>query len=209
MCPFCYIGKRNFEKALADFPEGRSIEVEWHSFQLDPRIPKNQEKKQNVYQYLADMKGISYEKSAKMHEALIQTARNAGLEYNFDRAIVANSFDAHKMIQLAKSKGLGDQAEERLFRAYFTEGKDFGDHEVLVELGKEIGLQEKEIREALAGEEYTQKVESDILEAEALGIRSVPFFVFDRKYAVSGAQPSEHFKQAIDRSFEEYDKTGI
>ena len=203
MCPFCYIGKRNFEKALSDFSDSGSIDVEWHSFQLDPAIPKNQEMKQNVYQYLADTKGISYEKSAKMHDTLIQSAKNAGLEYNFDKAIVANSFDAHKMIQLAKLHGLGDQAEERLFHAYFTEGKDFGNHEVLVGLGMDIGLQENEIRAALDSEDFSKKVESDIKEAEALGIRSVPFFVFDRKYAISGAQPPEHFKQVLETSMKE------
>jgi predicted DsbA family dithiol-disulfide isomerase len=204
MCPFCYIGKRNFEKALQSFPEPGAVEIEWHSFQLDPTIPKNQTKKENVYQYLAEKKGMSYEKSAKMHEALILTAKNAGLEYNFDQAIVANSFDAHKMIQLAKTKGLGDQAEERLFRAYFTEGKNFGDHETLVQLGEEIGLAENGIRAALVSDEFTEKVEYDIREAEELGIRGVPFFVFDRKYAISGAQPPEQFTQVLNLSFKEW-----
>jgi predicted DsbA family dithiol-disulfide isomerase len=206
MCPFCYIGKRNYESALNKF-EGRDhIEIEWRSFQLDPTIPKHIPAKENVYQYLADKKGISYEQSAKMHERVIQMAKDAGLDYRFDKAIVANSFDAHRLIQLAKTKGLGDGAEERLFRAYFTEGKDFGDHETLISIGKEIGLPEEEIKSALVSEIYAEKVEQDIQEATEIGVQGVPFFVFDRKYAVSGAQPPEHFLQALNQSFGEWEK---
>jgi predicted DsbA family dithiol-disulfide isomerase len=206
MCPFCYIGKRNFESALNGF-EGRDhMEIEWRSFQLDPTIPKSSPAKENVYQYLAKKKGLSYEQSAKMHERVIEMAKNAGLDYRFDKAIVANSFDAHRMIQLAKNKGLGDAAEERLFRAYFTEGKDFGDHETLISIGKEIGLPEEEIKSALVSDIYAEKVEQDIQEATEIGVQGVPFFVFDRKYAVSGAQPSEYFLQALNRSFEEWEK---
>ncbi len=206
MCPFCYIGKRNYETALKQFTGRDQVEIKWRSFQLDPTIPVNNPRKENVYQYLADRKGISYEESAKMHERLIQTAKEAGLDYRFDKAIVANSFDAHRLIQLAKTKGLGDEAEERLFRAYFTEGRDFGDHETLKTIGKEIGLEEEEIKEALSSEEYAAKVEDDIQEAAEIGVRGVPFFVFDRKYAVSGAQPPEYFLQALKQSFEEWRK---
>ena len=206
MCPFCYIGKRNYEMALKQFAGRDQVEIEWRSFQLDPTIPVNKPVKENVYQYLADRKGIPYEASVKMHERLIQTAKEAGLDYRFDTAIVANSFDAHRMIQLAKTKGLGDEAEERLFRAYFTEGRDFGEHETLLEIGQEIGLQKEEIKEALSSEEYAAKVEADIQDANEIGVGGVPFFVFDRKYAVSGAQPPEYFLQALKQSFEEWRK---
>ena len=204
MCPFCYIGKRNYESALRQFGDHNQVEIELHSFQLDPTIPVKSEKKVNVYQYLAEKKGMSYEHSAKLHENLIQTAKVAGLEYNFDQAIVANSFDAHKMIQLAKTKGLGDAAEERLFRAYFTEGKDFGETDTLVSLGKEIGLEEKEIRNALDSDDYAYLVEQDIQEANEIGVTGVPFFVFNRKYAISGAQPPEYFLQTLEKSFGEW-----
>ncbi len=133
-------------------------------------------------------------------------AKKAGLDYRFDKAIVANSFDAHRMIQLAKEKGLGDAAEERLFRAYFTEGKDFGDHETLISIGKEIGLPEVEIKDALVSDSYAEKVEQDIQDATDIGVQGVPFFVFDRKYAVSGAQPPDHFLQALNQSFGEWKK---
>lgn len=204
MCPFCYIGKRNYETAIKQFKDKNLVEIEWHSFQLDPTIPEKNEKKVNVYQYLAEAKGMSYEYSKKLHEKLIQTARDAGLEYNFDKAIVANSFDAHKMIQLAKTKKLGDDAEERLFHAYFTEGRDFGDTDTLVSLGQDIGLQENEIRDALKSDEYTHKVEQDIQEANDIGVSGVPFFVFNRKYAIAGAQPPEYFLQTLQKSFEEW-----
>jgi predicted DsbA family dithiol-disulfide isomerase len=206
MCPFCYIGKRNYETALSEFAGRDNIEIEWRSFQLDSTIPKNSQIKENVYQYLADKKGLTYEQSAKMHERVIQTAKNAGLDYRFDKAIVANSFDAHKMIQLAKTKGLGDAAEERLFKAYFTEGKDFGDHGTLISIGKEIGLSEEGIKSALVSDEFAAKVEEDIQEASEIGVQGVPFFVFDRKYAVSGAQPPEYFLQALNQSFNEWVK---
>jgi len=206
MCPFCYIGKRHYESALGQFEDSDQLEIEWHSFQLDPTIPKSLPVKENVYQYLANRKGISYEQSAQMHERVIQMAKKAGLEYHFEQAIVANSFDAHRMIQLAKTKGLGDEAEERLFRAYFTEGKDFGDHETLIKIGKEIGLHEDEIKSALVSDEYAEKVERDIQEATEIGVNGVPFFVFDHKYAVSGAQPPEYFLQALKQSFGEWRK---
>jgi predicted DsbA family dithiol-disulfide isomerase len=207
MCPFCYIGKRNFESALGQFKDPQAVEIAWHSFQLDPTIPQNPDKKENVYAYLAAKKGMSYEYSVKLHESLVETAKKAGLEYHFEKAIVANSFDAHRLIQLANSRGLGDQAEERLFRAYFTEGRDFGNHETLLEIGREIGLSESEINNALQSDDYSAKVEKDIQEASDLGIPGVPFFVFNRQYAVSGAQPPEYFLRALNQSFESWRKT--
>jgi len=204
MCPFCYIGKRNFESALKQFDGRDRVEIEWHSFQLDPTIPKKIELKDNVYQYLAKNKGIPYDQSVKMHERVVDMANQAGLDYRFEKAIVANSFDAHRLIQLAKTKGLGDEAEEKLFHAYFTEGRDFGDHETLIAIGREIGLKKEEIRYALTSGEFAAKVEKDIEEAGEIGIRGVPFFIFDRKYAVSGAQPPEYFLQALKQSFGEW-----
>ena len=206
MCPFCYIGKRNYEAALEQFADRNNVEIEWHSFQLDPTIPAHTEKKSSVYQYLADRKGISYEQSVEMHERIIQTAKAAGLTYHLDKAIVANSYDAHKMIQLAKTKGLGDVAEERLFLAYFTEGADMGNPEQLLKLGKEIGLTEADILEALESDEYAYRVRQDIQEAQSIGVTGVPFFVFNRKYGVSGAQPPQIFLQTLEQSFKEWER---
>jgi len=204
MCPFCYIGKRRFEEALGKFSDQKNIAIEWKSFQLDPTIQPAPGK--NVYEYLAERKGISYEQSEQMHERVIAMAKDAGLEYNFDKAVIANSYDAHRLIQLAKKNKLGDAAEERLFRAYFTEGKDFGNHDTLAEIGREIGLDENKVRQALATNEFANEVDADIYEARQIGVRGVPFFVFNRKYAVSGAQASETFVEVLNKSFTEWRK---
>lgn len=204
MCPFCYIGKRNFENALAQFADSNNIQIEWKSFQLDPTIPTHFDEKVNVYDYLAERKGWSHEQSIAMHDRVVEMAKNVGLDYRFDQAVVANSFHAHRMIQMAKTKGLGDAAEERLFRAYFTEGKNFGDPAVLVELGSDIGLSEAEVKEALSNDDWAFLVNQDIREAQSIGVTGVPFFVFDRKYAVSGAQPPQAFLQALAQSYDEW-----
>ncbi|MBC9928843.1 DsbA family oxidoreductase [Chitinophaga qingshengii] len=205
MCPFCYIGKRKFEAALEKFPEKDKIEVEWKSFQLNPDlapVPGT-----DVYDYLAQHKGISREQSVQMHQQVTQTASQVGLTYNFDKAVIANSFDAHRLIQLAKAHKLGDAAEEKLFIAYFTEGKDVANHDVLVEIGTAIGLDRTLVTNMLASDDFAGAVNLDIREAEQLGARGVPFFVLDRKYGVSGAQPSEAFTQALTQAYGEWHKT--
>jgi protein disulfide-isomerase len=207
MCPFCYIGKRHYETALNQFPDRDSIKLEWKSFQLDPTIPKTFEKKQNVFEYLADRKGISVQQSMQMQQNVLNMASQAGLNFQFDNAVVANSFDAHRIIQIAKSKGLGDEAEERFFKAYFTEGKDLADHKILALLGNEIGLTDDEVNVALTDDLNAYKIKSDVKEADAIGISGVPFFVFDRKFGVSGAQPVQVFLQTLLKSFAEWKKT--
>ena len=209
MCPFCYIGKRNFEAALNEFDAKNEIEIEWKSFQLDPTIPKSFEKKVSTYEYLAERKGMPVERSKEIHDNIVETARKVGLTYNFEKAVVANSFDAHKLIQLAKTKGLGDAAEESLFKAYFSNGQDMSDHSTLVQLGNEIGLNEEEITAALVSEEFEAKVNFDVSEGSQLGVTGVPFFVFDRKYAVSGAQPIETFLNALKQSHAESKNEGV
>ena len=204
MCPFCYIGKRHYEAAIKQFPYRDQIEIVWHSFQLDPTIPMESTKQQNVFQYLADRKAISIEQSLKMYDGVLQMAHNAGLEFNLEKAVVANSFNAHRVIQMAKTKGKGDEAEENLFRAYFIDGKDFGNHAVLAELGNNIGLTDMDIQEALTNDDYSYCVNQDIQEAQNLGIRGVPFFIFNRKYSISGAQPIEMFLKILEKSFTEW-----
>ena len=130
-------------------------------------------------------------------------AENAGLTYNFDIAIIGNSYDAHRLIQLAKTKALGDQMEEELFKAYFTDGKDIASKEHLFEIGKIVGLQENELTELLNSDLFSEDVQKDINEAQQIGVRGVPFFVFDRKYALSGAQPVEAFMETMKTVLEE------
>lgn len=195
MCPFCYIGKRHLETALGQFPD-QHFEIEWKSFQLDPTIVPQPGK--NVYEYLAERKGMSVEESKQMHAGVVARAAEVGLDYRFDQAVISNSFDAHRLIQLAKTKGLGDLIEETFFKAYFTDGKDLNDQNTLMGLCVGIGLNALDVKEVLDDKnQFANSVRNDISEAQQIGVRGVPFFVFDRKYAISGAQPIEHFEQTI------------
>ena len=196
MCPFCYIGKRQLETALAVFPNN-DFEIDWKSFQLDPTITSQPDT--DVYTFLAERKGMSIEQSKEMHKGVVERAKSVGLEYNFDKAVISNSLNAHRIIQLAKTKNIGDRMEEIFFKAYFTDGKDLNNGPALIQLGIEAGLEENEIREVLESDDlFLKEVQSDIKEAGEIGIQGVPFFVFDRKYAVSGAQPVETFVKTIE-----------
>lgn len=194
MCPFCYIGKRHLEAALTRFPD-LDVEIVWKSFQLDPSITPQPGK--DVYTYLAERKGMSIEQSKEMHKQVIERAKEAGLNYQMDHAIIANSFDAHRLLQFAKTKGKGDALKELLLAAYFIEGKDFGDKETLEKLGVEAGLALDEVHTVVYSNEFAEAVKSDIEEGQSLGLQGVPFFVFDRKYAISGAQPVGAFVETI------------
>jgi predicted DsbA family dithiol-disulfide isomerase len=200
MCPFCYIGKRRFEKALKDFPGKENVTVEWKSFQLNPDMKTAPEK--NINQYLAEVKGWSVKQAGEANARVTAMASSEGLHYDLGKAVVANSFDAHRLIQLAKANKKGDEAEERLFKAYFSEGKNIADHETLIQLGREIGLDPQTVKTMLESTEYSDAVASDIGEASRIGVRGVPFFVFDRKYAVSGAQETEVFENTLKRAAE-------
>jgi predicted DsbA family dithiol-disulfide isomerase len=206
MCPFCYIGKRNFEAALAQFPDRENIEVEWKSFQLDPTIPEVPQHQENIYQFVAARKGISYERSVGMHEQVVRMAKDAGLEYHFDKVLVTNSLKAHSLIQIAKTKGLGENAEERLFYAYFTDGRNLSDDAVLTELGKDIGLTNADVKEALINPDFQHKVEADGAEAYKLGAKGVPFFVINRKYAIAGAQSGTEILKILQTAYPEWKK---
>ncbi|MHB9055280.1 MAG: DsbA family oxidoreductase [Paludibacteraceae bacterium] len=205
VCPFCYIGKRNFEKALDQFVDKDKIEIEWKSYQLDPDYVYNPEKPETEINYLSEQKGISHQETVDLLTHVTNMALKAGLNYNFDKAIVANTFNAHKIIQLAKKRGLGNKAEERFFKAFFLLGENINEIPTLEKIGAEIGLSTEEINKALSSDDtYAYEVNNDIREARQIGVRGVPFFVFDRKYAVSGAQPVDTFSQTIAKSFDEW-----
>jgi predicted DsbA family dithiol-disulfide isomerase len=202
VCPFCYIGKRKFENALKDFNHKDKVEVEWKSFQLDPESKYVPGK--SIHERLASKYGRSLEWAKEMNANMTSNGKEVGLEYNFDIAKPANTFDAHRLIHLASNHGKQDEAEEALFAAYFTEGKNISDLDTLVEIGtKKLGLDETEIRQMLTGMELTDEVRKDEYEAQVLGVKGVPFFVINRKYAVSGAQPTEVFKEVLEKVWEE------
>lgn len=198
MCPFCYIGKRRFELALQQFPGKDDITIEWKSFQLDPDSITQPGK--SVNEYLAERKGWTVDYARQMNDHVTQMAREVGLHYDFDKAVVANSFDAHRLSHFAKKHGLQDAMEERLFKAYFTEGRNTADHETLVQLAVDVGLKNDDVRHMLAGNDFADDVNKDAYEAHQVGARGVPFFVFNNKYVVSGAQPTEVFVQALNKA---------
>jgi predicted DsbA family dithiol-disulfide isomerase len=202
MCPFCYIGKRKFESALGQFQHRDNVEIVWRSFQLDPTVQPQDGK--DVYTYLAERRGQSRDWSVKMHQSVVAMAKEVGLEYNFDKAKITNSYDAHRVIQLAKQHGLGDAMEERLFKAYFTEGEQIADHQTLARLAAEVGIRKEDVINALAQGSYNDAVARDIQEAQQIGVNGVPFFVLDRRYAVSGAQDPAAFLGALQKAFEDW-----
>ena len=202
-CPFCYIGKRKFENALAQFSHREQVKVEWHSFELDPSMKTD--KQVNVYDYLAKRKNISLQSSISRHTQVTEMAREVGLDYHFEKTVIANSFDAHRLTQLAKQFGLGDLAEERLFKAHFTEGMDISDHLTLIVLGNEIGLDGGLVKQMLDSDAFADEVRYDQKQATDIGINGVPFFIINDRYAVSGAQPTEVFLQALERGWEDYE----
>ena len=204
MCPFCYIGKRNFEKALTQFTEKEKIETVWKSFQPDASVPDIAT--ESYEEYLVKRKGLSAEQVKGMLQNVTQMAREAGLDYHFNRSVMVNSLKAHRLIQFAKTRKLGDEAEERLFHAFFTEGKSIADIDTLTQLGVEIGLDATELQVAFTDERYAYQVNQDIQEARQIGVNGVPFFVFNRKYAISGAQPPQAFLETLRKSFDEWQK---
>jgi predicted DsbA family dithiol-disulfide isomerase len=201
MCPFCYIGKRKIEEALSQFENKESVAIEWKSFQLDPA--STSQPGTNTIDYLAKKYNRDREWSIAMHESVTQQAKAVGLDYHFEKLILANSLNAHRLSHLAKTHNLGDAFEELLFKAHFTEGKDVDDKATLIELGIESGLKKEEIESVLNSNTFAKEVIQDQEEAQAIGVTGVPFFVFDNKYAVSGAQPTEVFLNTLEKSWEE------
>lgn len=204
-CPFCYIGKRKFESALEQFPQKDQIELEWKSFELDPSL--RTQTQINALDHLAQAKGISRPQVEQMTQYAAQAAKEVGLELNIDRSVVANSFQAHRLIQLAKTKNRGSEIEELLFKVHFTDGLNIDDADVLRDLGVSAGLDEAEVDRVLQSDEFGEEVRKDQMEARSMGISGVPFFLFNDKYGVSGAQAVETFLGALQQSWDEYAKT--
>jgi predicted DsbA family dithiol-disulfide isomerase len=201
VCPWCYIGKRNFEQALGSFGHADQVEVEWRSFELDPNSPAR------VAMPMSEILQRKYNMSREQAEAanarLTSLAAGVGLEYHLEDAQVGNTFDAHRLIHFAATTGRGDAMKERLLAAYFTEGKSPSDHATLTALAVEIGLDGDEAAAVLAGDRFADEVRADESRAAALGVSGVPFFVIDEAYGVSGAQPPEVLLGALDRAWSE------
>lgn len=204
-CPFCYIGKRKIEKAIAKFPQGDKLEIEWKSFMLNPDQITQPEK--SSQEYLAEVKGWSLEQTKEITANVSNMAAQEGLEYRLDKTVVANTKKAHRILHLAKTAGLGDEMKESLLKAYFTDTLNIDDDAILRDLGTKLGLEEKSILEVLSTDKFKNEVDQDIYESRQLGVKGVPFFVLDRKFGISGAQPDEVFDQTLEKAWSEYEKT--
>ena len=201
VCPWCYIGKRRFEAALEAFEHRDDVTVLWRSFELDPEAPVLVEG--TATERLAAKYGMSLERAAAMHQQMTEMAAAEGLEFRFDLARGGNTFDAHRMIHLAATYGHQAAAKERLMRAHFTDGEPIADPETLIRLVAEVGVDPDEARQALIENRFAEDVREDEQLAAQLGIQGVPFFVLNRRYGVSGAQPPEALVQALERAWGE------
>ena len=202
VCPWCYIGKRRFEAALESFAHGSSIEVVWRSFELDPRAPV--ERVGDYASRLAQKYGMSHERAMASLHHMTDVAAEDGLEFDFARTRAGNTFDAHRVVHFALETGgpsLQGAVKERLLRAYFSEGEAIGDRDVLARLAGEAGLDAADVKELLASEAFGDHVRADEAAAEELDITGVPFFLIDRKFAVSGAQSVDVFVRVLERAW--------
>jgi predicted DsbA family dithiol-disulfide isomerase len=201
MCPFCYIGKNNFEQALEKLPFKDEVEVEWKSFQLDPTLDPKETK--NTIEYFREKKGFPEAQAQQMIGQVLQMGKGAGIDFNFEKALITNTFSAHKLIHLAKKYNKANEMEEALFIAHFIDGKNVGDLDTLISLAESLGINKEEVQQALTTEEFDYEINQDILEARNNGVSGVPFFILNGKYAVSGAQPVELFSNSLHQTYDE------
>jgi predicted DsbA family dithiol-disulfide isomerase len=200
-CPWCYIGKRRFEAALASFEGRDDVHVTWRSFELDPAAPR--EREGDNADHLAAKYGTTREAALGMFQNMTDVAAAEGLDFRFDIARGGNTFDAHRLLHLADHHGVQDAVKERFLRAYLTEGEVIGDPEVLQRLAVEAGLPVDDVLEVLGTDRYAAEVREEERTASALGITGVPFFVVDRTYGASGAQPPEALAELLRRALPE------
>jgi predicted DsbA family dithiol-disulfide isomerase len=199
VCPWCAIGRQRFIQALDGFAHADQIDVVWRSFELDPEAPR--ERLGDPAQHLADKYGTTLRAAREMQDNVTRVAAAAGLEFRFDRARAGNTFDAHRLLHLARDRGLQDVLKQRLFTAYFRDGEAIGDTDTLVRLAAEVGLDAAEARGVVGSDAYAADVRADEAQARAVGITGVPFFVIDRRYGVSGAQSAEILRSALNQAW--------
>lgn len=202
LCPFCFIGKRNLDKALAQFPHAADIDIRWHSYQLAPNLEYNPNK--DAHQALADHKGMPYETAKQLNTQVAQMAAQAGITFDLDTMKWANSLPAHHLLQWAKTQDKAHEMEERLFEAVFVKGENISDSQQLIDIAKELGLSEADAKQAITTEAFTEAVQEDIRNAQYVGLRGVPHFVVNEEAAFSGALPPESFLQVLTQYHEKW-----
>ncbi|WP_136667895.1 DsbA family protein [Flavobacterium sp. H122] len=195
LCPFCFIGKRNLDKALTQFPHAADIDIRWYSYQLAPNLEYNPNK--DAHQALADHKGMPYETAKQLNTQVAQMAAQAGITFDIDAMKWANSFSAHRLLQWSKTEGKAHEMEERLFEAVFVRGENISDIQQLIGIAKELGLSEVDAEKAISSDIFTEAVQEDITNAQYAGLRGVPHFVINDEAAFSGALPPESFLQVL------------
>jgi len=203
MCPYCYIGKIHYEKALRQFDHADEVTLEWKAYQLNPSLP-DKGKGIPVKQYLTDMAGYSEENVDNMFAGIRRLADGAGIPFALPNAIAANTRDAHRLIKLAAEKKLDSVVLGKLSKAYFEEAKDYSDWELLVSIGKEAGLEEEEIRRMLDSNDYLYEIKQDMQEAANLGFDTVPTFLMDRRQAIIGSEPVDLFVKVLNKAYSDW-----
>jgi predicted DsbA family dithiol-disulfide isomerase len=200
-CPWCYVGKRRFDRALGSFSHRDEVDIVWRSFELDPTAPHRHSERQA--DLLARKYRVPVERAEAMNANMTAEAKKEGLDFHFDRVQVGNTFDAHRLIHFAASEGKRAEMVERLFKAYLTDGESLGETDVLVRLATDVGLDADAALAALGGTAYADDVRADEERARMFGISGVPFFAIDEKYGVSGAQPPEALLDVLRQAWDE------
>lgn len=203
VCPWCYLGKRRFESALAAFPERDRVDVVWRSFELDPSAPAELPRDVSHAARLARKYGMTVRDAESRTAHLVALAAAEGLTLNFEDTRPGNTFDAHRLLHLARGSGRAGALKERFMKAYFTEGEAIGLRDVQVRLATEVGLDEEDVRAALSTDQFADAVRGDERLASELGIHGVPCFVLAQRYAISGAQPAAEITKVLARAFAE------
>jgi predicted DsbA family dithiol-disulfide isomerase len=201
-CPFCYIGKHKLDKALANFTNANQIEIVWKSYQLDPNLKTDTSL--SIYQSLSVSKGISLTYAKQMTEGVTNMGAHNGIVFNFDKTIPANTLKAHQFVHFAAEYGKQSEAKEKLFEAYFINGLNVDDNQTLSLIASQLNLDTSKLNDALFNQTYLKAVQADIDAAKRMNISGVPYFVFDRKYAISGAQDDAVFANTLQKAFDEW-----
>ncbi len=203
MCPYCYLGKKNFEEARKDFEFNDQIEVIWKAYPLNSDLPGNG-KGIPVVEYLTNYAGLSEDAINNMFQNIEELSKKAGVKFNLWNGIAANTKDAHRLIKLAHTIGQADKVVDALGKAYFEDAKDYSNIDVLLEIGTDSGLKETTIRQMLESDDFLYEIQQDVQEAQNLGFDTVPTFLVDRRQAIIGSESVDLFKKVLDKSFKDW-----
>ena len=200
-CPFCYIGKHHLQSAVAQLVNADNIHIHYRTFLLDANAPKQPQ--ETIYQQLSRKYGMSIDEAKTSTQRIADQGKQIGLTFNFATLQSVNTIDAHRLIHLAAESNLAAEMKEALFKAYFTDSLNIADHRVLITLAKQVGLAPDAVEAMLNSQRYLAEIEADKQQIKQLDIRSVPFFVFNDQYAISGAQPVSVFKELLAKILDE------